>query len=106
MTASSNGFFQKLDAIDKWLFESRAGAVAMSLLFFVFTAATGLRFLNDEGTLPIEFISAFLNEPMAIFFLTKAKPVLLLIYGLPMMFGIRGYLFAHCLIGSTGVFLI
>ncbi len=106
MTASSNGFFQKLDAIDKWLFESRAGAVAMSLLFFVFTAATGLRFLNDEGTLPIEFISAFLNEPMAIFFMTKAKPVLLLIYGVPMMFGIRGYLFAHCLIGSTGVFLI
>ncbi|HOE82088.1 MAG TPA: hypothetical protein PK329_03835 [Myxococcota bacterium] len=106
MNASSNGFVQKLDFIDNWLFESRAGAVALSLLFFAFTTATGLRFLDDEGTLPIEFISTFLNEPMAIFFLTKAKPVLLLIYGLPMMFGIRGYLFAHCLIGSAGVFLI
>jgi hypothetical protein len=102
-TGSAPGAPARFEA---WLLERPAGAIAIALAFLAFAATRGLVYLNDEGTLPFEYLQGLHHDPLAILFQSKGKPVLQLLYGLPALAGLRGYLLAHAVVGAVGVWLI
>jgi hypothetical protein len=77
------------------------------LSFFVVTAILGARltFLHDEGVFTLDFAAALPRAFFPIFFLLKAKPLVVLLYALPAQFGARPFLVAHALVASGAIFL-
>jgi hypothetical protein len=93
--------------LHRFVFERRAGAVALSALFFAVSAvlALKLRYLHDEGLFTFDNARALLREPAALAFFVKAKPALMLLYLAPAALGLPAFLVAHALVGAGAVFL-
>src|SRR5690349_1041378 len=92
----------------RWLLaDPKAGYVCATLFVLVaLWAAITQRFLHDEAVFTYDQVATFYHVPIEIFFFAKGKPVLMLMYALPGLFGFQAYVIAHAFIGASAVLLV
>ena len=90
------------------LFVARPAMYVLALVFFAYAArhAVQLSFLHDEGLFSYDIACAARGDFMTMLFVMKAKPLLVALYTVPAIAGVRVFLVLHAAVAASGIILV
>jgi len=89
----------------RFLLQSPGGALLVAAAFFIhgLHAVQNDRYLNDEGLLTWFFAAMTLDDPVAVLFFQKSRPVLSALYAPVTVLGLQPFLIAHVIVATLAI---